>query len=407
MVGEASGVAGQEVPVQRGVRTGRVADRLSRIVAATGAVVRHALDVAPAGRVGLGDHAPAVGVLAHAQHVGQFRPLHRVDIKRRDTSRAPRAAGPPFGHRRGDHPPRRQQLEVERGRQQRVVKAGLALPHRVLVLPEQRQPLCDERIQRGVGLRRGQRPVERIEAAGMCPEARLDQRQHPTRDVVRRERRRSRQQARPFPAERLAVVGVVVPRTAGRLAVVIEQHALAPAQPAVEVLHAQRLAALRPRGELARLAQEVRVGSLRPRDAGIRHRARQRLRQSPLAWHNRHHALWPQRSEVGGKRVVQRCVGVLVQRPVRHAVAACTQRIAEMPHRRQEHRDACLGAPDLGRLVRDLGHPGHVQRGIEVLEHRRRPVELVAEHQHQVAHRWRLAHASTKRTRRVIEHTSS
>mmetsp|Transcript_50960 Transcript_50960/g.119506 ORF Transcript_50960/g.119506 Transcript_50960/m.119506 type:complete len:550 (-) Transcript_50960:44-1693(-) len=76
------GVAQQEVPVQRGEGAGPVADALGRVVAAALAMRAHALDVFAGGDIGLAAHQAAVGVLAHAQGVGQFHPLDRIHVHR-------------------------------------------------------------------------------------------------------------------------------------------------------------------------------------------------------------------------------------------------------------------------------------------------------------------------------------
>ncbi len=84
-------VPGQEVPVERGEGAGVLAHPGLAVVTAVPAVVAHAVDVGASGGVGLGGHAPTIGVLAHADDVGQHHPLGAVH-----------EPGPhPFGERPG------------------------------------------------------------------------------------------------------------------------------------------------------------------------------------------------------------------------------------------------------------------------------------------------------------------
>jgi spermidine synthase len=75
-------MARQEVPVQRGERAGAFAAALRGVVAAARAERAHALDVLPGGDVGLAAHHAAIGVLAHAEGIGQLDPFHGVDVHR-------------------------------------------------------------------------------------------------------------------------------------------------------------------------------------------------------------------------------------------------------------------------------------------------------------------------------------
>ncbi|CAO5258746.1 branched chain amino acid efflux pump [Frankia sp. AgKG'84/4] len=73
------GVAVEEGPVAGGERAGVGAEALRRLVPAVAAVVAHAVDVRAAGRVRLGRHEAAVGVLAHADDVRGHHPGVAVD----------------------------------------------------------------------------------------------------------------------------------------------------------------------------------------------------------------------------------------------------------------------------------------------------------------------------------------
>ena len=62
-------VAHQKIPVQRGKRTGVCAGTFARIIAASGAVVAHAIDIVARRTIGLAADYAAIAVLTHAQHV--------------------------------------------------------------------------------------------------------------------------------------------------------------------------------------------------------------------------------------------------------------------------------------------------------------------------------------------------
>ncbi len=70
----------EEVPVEGGEGAGGGAGALGGIEAAAGAVVAHALDVFACGDVGFAGHEAAVGVLGHAEGVGEFDPFDGVDV---------------------------------------------------------------------------------------------------------------------------------------------------------------------------------------------------------------------------------------------------------------------------------------------------------------------------------------
>jgi hypothetical protein len=64
-----------------------------------------------------------------------------------------------------------------------------------------------------------------------------------------------------------------------------------------------------------------------------------------------------------------------MQRPARRP-----QRLREMAHARQEHRNALLARPHMGRLFRHLRHPHRILERIEAIEGRGVDVQLVTQH---------------------------
>ena len=75
----------------------------------------------------------------------------------------------------------------------------------------------------------------------------------------------------------------------------------------------------------------------------------------------------------------------------------------EVPHRGEEHRDAGLTHPHDRGLLGDLGHPHDIGRGVEPVEGCGVQIELVAQHDDQVA---QLSHAATSAVGRRRSSTS-
>ena len=70
----------EEMPVERVEGTGALAGPLPHVIAASAAIVRHAVDVVAAGGIGLGAEQAAIGELAHADDIRQFHPFKGVRI---------------------------------------------------------------------------------------------------------------------------------------------------------------------------------------------------------------------------------------------------------------------------------------------------------------------------------------
>ncbi|MFM1941657.1 MAG: hypothetical protein RI897_639 [Verrucomicrobiota bacterium] len=77
---EAVAVLQEEIPVERGERTGFGAGRGGGVVRATSAVVAHALDIFAGGHIGFGGHDASVRELRHSDRIGEFDPFHGIDI---------------------------------------------------------------------------------------------------------------------------------------------------------------------------------------------------------------------------------------------------------------------------------------------------------------------------------------
>ena len=153
------------------------------------------------------------------------------------------------------------------------------------------------------------------------------------------------------------------------------------------MLHARLFSLLHPGGEILAAAEEMAVFAHDQRHAGCAADALEVADQAPLARLNHDHTHGLRMRERRCQRVSERGVrmsagGVVVDMPVARA-----QRIAEVPHRREEDRDARLVAPGVGGLRRCFADPDRVLPGIECRESRGSFVELIAEDQDEVAHR--------------------
>ena len=127
-----------------------------------------------------------------------------------------RPPGDPLGHSGLADLVRREQSDIEIGRNDRMVKGGFAGLHRILVVAEFRETVVEEVAQRleGAGARDG--PAERLEIAEMTGEVPIDQLYHLAGGRIRREAQARRG---PFASgQRLPVLGIEVPVAAGGLA---------------------------------------------------------------------------------------------------------------------------------------------------------------------------------------------
>jgi len=269
---------------------------------------------------------------------------------------------------RGNHLARIQQLEVERGRQVRVVQPGLARPHGVLVRSEQRQPLADECLQGVQRLFARDGPGEAVQAARVCCKPGVDQRQYLARQGVWDKGRAGRQGARTRFAESLAVVWIEVPLPADRI-IALHQHAMSLALFAVEILHAQGLATLGVSGEFTYRGEEVTVlPDLQGHATALGNRL-DGLQHAPFAGRCHHQPLGLQLLQVGLQLRGQATVVVwCVQRRVVQPAPGRLQGQREMTHRRQEQGDARSARPHVGGFLGDLGHPHGIPVGVKAVK---------------------------------------
>lgn len=157
---------------------------------------------------------------------------------------------------------------------------------------------------------------------------------------------------------------------------------------AIPELETELLPALRVGAELIDGREEVSVGADLERDHRSAGHLRQRLLDPPVARFGHHELRWPLGSdglcEFAGERS-----GVLrvVEGTVPYLASEGALRIPEVPHRTQKEGDARLGRPDMRRLLGDLRHPDRVLGRIEVIEDRGGGIELIPEHEDEMAER--------------------
>ncbi len=173
-----------------------------------------------------------------------------------------------------------QHLHVERERQQRVEQAPGPAAHRILVIAEMGQRRVDEGVERRERFLAVERPAQLpgLRVAEALYTAAFDERPQGAMVMDRTRIRRLWRRARPGSA----VVVVVVPRAALRLAARIQQQAVPAAHVAVEVLHQPLLAAREDAGQLVARSQEVFSVDLSRLERLLHGPAAQRRVQPPL-----------------------------------------------------------------------------------------------------------------------------
>ena len=272
----------------------------------------------------------------------------------------------------------------------RVVQPRVARPHRILKAAEQRQAVLDEGLQGQQRLRSRHGPGKAVQSTRVVGEAGVDERDDLERDGIRLEAGARRHGARAGGAEGLAVVSVEVPLATNGL-IALHQDVVPLALLAIEILHAQRLAAFGMRRKVGNAAEEMAILSDIQRQAAVLGDGLDRCQHAPIAGRGHHQAGWLQTQDVS-LQLPSQTAGV-----ARHIQPGVVQRSAdglqiqrEVAHGRQEHRGARFARPHMGGLVGDFGHPNGVAARIETVECRCIEVKLVAQHHDQRA---QLSHA--------------
>ncbi|MEY4712325.1 MAG: hypothetical protein RIS88_1775 [Pseudomonadota bacterium] len=284
-----------------------------------------------------------------------------------------------------------EQLQVQGCRELRVIEPRLPRPQRVFVAPKQRQAVCDEVFQRLQRLLAGDGPAKALQAAGVIREARSHQGQHRLRGRIGRETQRRAQAYGPLLAEGFAVVGVEVP-LAARRRIAVHQDAVLLAQGPVPVFQPQLLAPLGVLGKLAHRAEEMAVVADVQRQGARGGGGAQRLQHAPIARRGHDQALRlhvrDRAVQLSGQRAGVACI---VQVDVVDRPLARAQRLREVPHATEKQRDARLGGGHMRGLLGDLRHPHPVLRRIEAVKGAGLQVQLVAQHDHEMAARHRVS----------------
>ncbi len=234
----------------------------------------------------------------------------------------------------------------------------------------------------------------------MRGKASLDQRDDLARDGIGFEACPCRHLTRAGRAEDFAVVGIKVPLVTDGLVALpaaLHQHAMPLALLAVEVFHAQRFASLGMRREFAHAAEEMAVFAELQRQA-VR-RGLDRLRHAPNAWRGHHQAVRPQAQNICLQLGWQTAGGANCIKPaVMRRATSGFQVQREVPHRREEQGRTRFARPDVGRFIGHLGHPDGIAPHIETIERGGTEVQLVPQHDDQVA---QLSHLQPGRDGRL------
>ena len=106
----------------------------------------------------------------------------------------------PLGHSGVADLARREQADIEIGRNDRMVEEGLAGLHRVLVVAEFREAVAEEMAQRLEGAGARHRPAEGLEIAEVLGEVAIDELDHLAGDRIRREAQARRRRVCPWAA---------------------------------------------------------------------------------------------------------------------------------------------------------------------------------------------------------------
>ena len=160
------------------------------------------------------------------------------------------------------------------------------------------------------------------------------------------------------------------------------------AELAIPELEPELLAALGMGAEPFDRREEVPVGADLERDLRRSGCLCQRLLDPPVArfGHDELH-----RSLCGDAlhQLAGKGAGVLgvVEGTVPYSATEGPLRLPEVPHRAQKEDDARLGRPDMRRFLGDLGHPDRILGRIEVIEDRGGGIELIPEHEDEMAER--------------------
>ena len=278
-------------------------------------------------------------------------------------------------------------MQVQRARQQRVVQVRLAAGHRVLVAPEVGQPVGDEVVERAARIVRRDRMIEHARIAGRIGVAPCDQIDHRARRRIGREAQRRRHARAASVRQPLAIVGVEVPTPAHGLRLV-HQDPFALAQVAVIGLEQQLLAPAGMHVEALDGVEEVPVGAHLERDAQPRRRGFERGAHAVIARFGHHDPLRAHGARAALEFARERAgVRGVVERTVVHGVPARGKRVAQVAHRGEEQHQALRVLRDARGLLVDLAHQHGVAPRIEAVEARGVRIELVTEHDDEIAHR--------------------
>ena len=132
---------------------------------------------------------------------------------------------------------------------------------------------------------------------------------------------------------------------------------------AIEELHPQRLATVRPSAELVPRADEALVRQDRDRQPSLRLPGIDQLAHPPLTGFRHDNAAGPRLSR-DARHLTREAAAVLsiVEPHIAHGPPVSLQFGCEVAHRRKQERNLLLVVPNVSRLLRHLGHDDDITR---------------------------------------------
>ena len=296
------------------------------------------------------------GIVRHLQPVDtthKFAPAQNLANETLDRVQW-RMAGVPGGLGGAHRLAGKQQPGIQIKADMAVIHPRLVRDHRVLIGAEQRQPLGDECVEDGKRLLPCDGKAEIIEIAEMPGAAFGDEGQHLGGGLVGREGRRLRHGQRQV--GRFAIVGVIVPPAADRLAA-FHQHVMMTAHLAIEELHAKLLAALGPAFEHAGRAHEPVVVPDLDIDSQLVFPAAHRRKDTVLAGLGQDQPFGAvpchRARHLTGKAAA---VGLVIKPDIVDGDAFLAKFVGKVAHCREQEGDLALVMADIGDFLDHLGH---------------------------------------------------
>ena len=265
-----------------------------------------------------------------------------------------------------------------------MVEEFFAFQHRVLEIAEAGQRVRNEVAKRLFGVLSCGRKPKRFEIAEVVRERFRDEVEHGAGCLVRLDAMGRRHKEIGFRG--LPVLLVEVPFAALGLFAVHEQAGLA-AHFAVEVFHAQFLAALGPSPELFAGADEARIGTDFERHAEAATPGLHIVEHAPFAGLGDGETLRLVNLDGALHFACETAaITVAIEGSIVDAPAELAEFVREVAHGGEQKRDFLLVVRDVGCFLHHFAHEDEIARRIAAAEARDRGRQLIAQYQNDIAH---------------------